>query len=112
MTIRELIQQPHVWMTAGQESATVVSSRVRLARNLAGAAFPGWAGELECYRVWRQLNGLLAELPTLRPLVATGMEELSDLERGLLFERISSAASRRARAAAAAWRCGRTRACR
>ena len=56
----------------------MVSSRVRLARNLEGAAFPGWAGEEECERLWRTLSAHAVEAcPSLRPRLVCEMDELA-----------------------------------
>lgn len=89
MNLRELIERPHVWLAApggGRDSVTV-SSRVRLARNLAGVAFPGWAGEEERERVWQNLRAKLLKLPSMEGAVAAGNAELSERDRLILFER-------------------------
>ncbi len=87
MTLRELIERPHAWPAEEGGPGVAVSSRVRLARNLAGAAFPGWAGEEERERIWRELRGRLLELPALADSAAAGNAELSEQDRFILFER-------------------------
>lgn len=87
MNVAELLARPHAWMAGGESDPVVVSSRVRLARNLEEAAFPDWAGEEERVRVWERLRAALVPLPVLDGPVTAANEELSDLERALLFER-------------------------
>jgi len=44
MRFTTLIKNPADWMTGeGADNAIVLTSRIRLARNLRGEAFPGWA---------------------------------------------------------------------
>lgn len=64
-----------------------VSSRVRLARNLAGHAFPGWAGPDECQRIWEELGPVLQDLPSLDKPYLVANADLSVQERQILFER-------------------------
>ena len=85
--VERLVQQRGAWLQPGQGGGIVVSSRIRLARNLKGAAFPGWAGEEECERIWREVEPQLGALSQLRPGVAIAMPELDELDRQILFER-------------------------
>lgn len=85
--VDRLIQQRGAWLLPGQGGGIVVSSRIRLARNLKGSAFPGWAGEEECERIWRQVQPALSALTNLQPGVAMAMPELDELDRQILFER-------------------------
>ena len=88
MKVGELLNQRSAWLApGGDESGVVVSSRIRLARNLQNVAFPGWAGEDECERVWQRLRDALARIPSLQPCFAVGMGELDDIEKSILFER-------------------------
>ena len=87
MKLDDLLQQPCAWLAAGAETGTVVSSRIRLARNFRGAAFPGWAGEEECERIWQQMRPILLDLKSLAPAFAFSMGELEEFERMILFER-------------------------
>jgi protein arginine kinase len=87
MSFGELFRQPHAWTDDSGGEALVVSSRVRLARNLAGRAFPGWAGEEECVRIWRELEPVLSAAPDMDHPLAAGNEELTPLERQILVER-------------------------
>jgi protein arginine kinase len=87
MIVDDLIRRPAAWLAAGGEAGAVVSSRIRLARNLREAAFPGWAGEEECGKIWQKLRELLQSAPTLAGSFAIGMDELDLLDRQILFER-------------------------
>jgi protein arginine kinase len=65
----------------------VISSRVRLARNLAGSAFPGWAGEDERRAVCQRLCSALIALPELSDGRCYDMGDLQAVEREVLKER-------------------------
>lgn len=81
------MQRPGAWLPAKPDGGVVVSSRIRLARNLKGAAFPGWAGEAECIRVWESLRDPLLACSVMQTSQAVDMDQLSALEKKLLFER-------------------------
>ena len=87
MNVDDLIKQKGSWLATDLDSSTVVSSRIRLARNLNDAAFPGWAGEEECEKIWMELYPMLLALSTLSPAVAASMSELDSLDKQILFER-------------------------
>lgn len=87
MNMDELIRQPGAWLDIEHDSQVVVSTRIRLARNLQKSAFPGWAGVEECERLWRELRAMLLEIPSLSPAESVGMEELDEIEKAILFER-------------------------
>ena len=86
MKITELVQRRAGWMEAGSDSGPVISSRVRLARNLEGRRFPDWADEQEREAVWREMSELFDEFDD-PSFLRFGMEECSPLEKELLFER-------------------------
>lgn len=87
MRIDELMQQPSAWLAVGSGEGPVISSRIRLARNLKDAAFPGWAGAEECERLWTRIQPALEKVPSLQPASALSMGALDELERQILFER-------------------------
>jgi len=70
--------------TAGK---VVVSSRIRLARNLQGKAFPGWAGARERQRVFDTLSDMLMNERLLENPVRIQIEDLDPLELDILRER-------------------------
>jgi protein arginine kinase len=76
------------WLAAsGQHAGIVLSSRIRLARNLAGFAFPTRAREGERLRVLHQLRDVAARVPSLRGAALVRVDECSAQERLLLHER-------------------------
>jgi protein arginine kinase len=94
MILDDLIRSPGAWLAAGTTEGgrealqgIIVSSRIRLARNLEGVAFPGWAGEDECVRIQARVCGILQSLPCLSPSLALDMAELTPIDREFLRER-------------------------
>ncbi len=87
MTIDELLKQPGGWLAPGQDAGIAVSSRLRLARNLKDAAFPGWAGDEECERIWQELRPRLLAMPPVPSPFAMDLGQLDELDKQILFER-------------------------
>ncbi len=76
------------WLAAsGDHAAIVLSSRIRLARNLAGFAFPTRAREGERVRVLHQLREVAGRVPSLRGAALVRVDDCSAQERLLLHER-------------------------
>ena len=76
------------WLDAsGEHSDIVISTRVRLARNLEGYAFTGRARDGERLRVLMQAKEALLDVPNLDDGVLVRVDELSPDERLLLHER-------------------------
>lgn len=65
----------------------VLSTRVRLARNLNGLPFPGWAKESQRREVLQRCCEALASAPRMKDAWKLEMEELTDLEKQILVER-------------------------
>jgi len=88
MKISSLIENTGEWLTAeGPERHIVVSSRVRLARNLKDIPFPGWAKKAERVEVLQTLRGAVEILPEMSEAFAANLESLSPLEKQVLVER-------------------------
>ncbi len=85
--VDELLRNPGAWLKVGAPTGAMVSSRVRLARNLENVAFPGWAGEEESLRIWQTLRPVLEALPGCAAPVALEMENLSRVDKEILIER-------------------------
>ena len=64
-----------------------MSSRVRLARNLSDAAFPGWAKKPERIRVLELLQPAIEALPEMTGAFSGTMDRLSTLDKQVLVER-------------------------
>lgn len=76
------------WLGAsGEHAGIVLSSRIRLARNVAGFAFPARAREGERLRVLHQLRDVAARLPSLRDAAVVRVDECTPQQRLLLHER-------------------------
>lgn len=65
----------------------VMSSRVRLARNIRGSAFPGWAKKPERIRVLESIRPAVASLPEMKDSFSENMDSLSTLDKQILVER-------------------------
>ncbi len=87
MIFDELVKSPGAWLSMRRATGVVMSSRVRLARNLSGMAFPGWAGEAERVQVSGRLREVLGRLRTLANPLFLDMGALDSLERDILCER-------------------------
>lgn len=65
----------------------VLSTRVRLARNLAHQPFPGWAKPSFKRDILTRCMEALAKLPLLKDATFLQMDQLEDLEKQILVER-------------------------
>ena len=83
----DLLKQPGAWLSPDSNNGVMVSSRVRLARNVDGRAFPGWAGEEELVRLWQELCPVIEALPDLTAPLALEISELGRVDREILIER-------------------------
>jgi len=87
MVVDELMKRTRAWLSPRRSSGVVISSRIRLARNVHGVAFPGWAGGAECKRIFDRLCEALTALTGLEDAVVLRLDELAPLERDVLCER-------------------------
>ena len=71
----------------GPHDRIVMSSRVRLARNLRDFSFPGWAKKPERVRVLDTILPAVSALPEMADSFAEAMDNLSALDKQLLVER-------------------------
>ncbi len=71
----------------GPHDRIVMSSRVRLARNLRDTAFPGWAKKPERVRVLELIRPAVEALPEMKDSLAETMDNLSTLDKQILVER-------------------------
>src|SRR6059036_2612032 len=85
----------HAFLTPPAETARrkgpydriVMSSRVRLARNLKEAAFPGWAKKPERVRVLELIRPAVEALPDMKDAFSEAMDSLTTLDKQILVER-------------------------
>ncbi len=88
MRFSTLLKKPAEWMrTPGPESDIVITSRVRLARNLLGHPFPGWARKEDRAFVMDEIRPHLEELSEMRDSFSEEMTKLSAIEKQVLVER-------------------------
>jgi protein arginine kinase len=71
----------------GPHHQIVISSRVRLARNLRNRAFPGWAKKAERTSILELIRPRVEELTEMQDSFSESLQELSALERQVLVER-------------------------
>lgn len=71
----------------GPHDRIVMSSRVRLARNLKEAAFPGWAKKNERIRVLDLIRPAVETLADMTEAFSQSMDSLSTLDKQILVER-------------------------
>jgi len=71
----------------GPHDRIVMSSRVRLARNVRDASFPGWAKKPERIRVLEIIRPVVETLPEMRDAYSQSMDNLTALDKQILVER-------------------------
>src|SRR6266513_2610623 len=71
----------------GPHHEVVISSRVRLARNLRNRPFPGWAKKAERSSILELIRSRVAALPEMQEAFAESLQDLSALDRQVLVER-------------------------
>src|SRR5664279_5260485 len=72
---------------SSSKCAIVLTTRIRLARNLSGSPFPGWAKEAQRSAMLAESLAVVAELPQMKKGLSLTVDELSDLEKQILVER-------------------------
>ncbi|HWD18510.1 MAG TPA: protein arginine kinase [Verrucomicrobiae bacterium] len=88
MTIHEFLTPPvEMARRSGPHDRIVMSSRVRLARNLRGLAFPGWAKKPERVKSLEILRPAVESLPQLPNAFSETMDNLGGLDKQILVER-------------------------
>ena len=88
MRFSTLLKHPSDWMTGHDaETSVVVTSRVRLARNLKSVPFPGWATKGQRGEAFFQLKDLLQELPVMSEGFAHELSDLDSLQKQVWVER-------------------------
>ncbi len=75
------------WIRGGDEAEIVLSSRIRVARNLQGFAFPGRAGPEERADVVERVRAAAERIESLDGGFFWGIEQLEPMDREMLVER-------------------------
>jgi protein arginine kinase len=88
MNIHEFLTPPaEIARREGPYNKIVLSSRVRLARNLKAFAFPGWAKKTERIKALDLIRPAVESLPSMADRFSESMENLSVLDKNILVER-------------------------
>src|SRR5213079_635779 len=88
MKFSSMLSTAGEWLRGeGPHHRVVISSRVRLARNLRNRAFPGWAKKAERTSILEQIRSQVEELPEMQDSFSELLQDLSALEKQVLVER-------------------------
>ena len=88
MRFNTLLKNPADWMAnSGEGNSVVMTSRVRLARNLLGEPFPGWAKKEERVEVLSHIRKEVEGLPQMKGSFSHGLEDLTSVQKQVLVER-------------------------
>src|SRR2546422_6730263 len=82
-----LVPPAEIARRKGPHDRIVMSSRVRLARNLREASFPTWAKKPERIRVLELIRPAIENLPEMKEAFSQSMDSLSTLDKQILVER-------------------------
>lgn len=87
MAFEDLITSNDDWfLKSGPSSEVVVSSRIRLARNLDGRKFPNHANAEEQRKVLTLVQSAVSSIPEISPMKFIRLNEISSLDRQFLTE--------------------------
>ncbi|MCX6980308.1 MAG: protein arginine kinase [Verrucomicrobia bacterium] len=88
MALHNILAESGEWLSGdGPQSHIVISSRVRLARNLRNFAFPGWAKKTDRISVLECVKPAVESLPEMADAYSAYSQDLSALEKQVLVER-------------------------
>lgn len=88
MRFNTLIKNPADWMRgSGPHSEIVMTSRVRLARNLRGSPFPGFSQDQQRIDLLTQVRPIVENLPEMKAGFSDEYTNLSKVRKQVLVER-------------------------
>ena len=88
MRFSTLIKHPADWMTGeGADNAIVLTSRIRLARNLAGVPFPGWAKKHQRAEALEEMRPAVESLTCMKDPFSQELDSLSSVQKQVMVER-------------------------
>jgi protein arginine kinase len=88
MKFSQVMSNAGEWLRGeGPHHQVVVSSRVRLARNLRQRPFPGWAKKAERTQILEQIRPQVEALPEMQDSFSELLQDLSALDKQVLVER-------------------------
>jgi protein arginine kinase len=88
MRFSTLIRHPADWMIGGSvDNAVVLTSRIRLARNLMLVPFPGWATAEQRRLAMEQMLPVIQDLRQMKDAFAQSLSGLTAVQKQVLVER-------------------------
>ncbi len=88
MRFTTLLKNPADWMQGhGPHSEIVMTSRIRLARNLRGWSFPGWSSEKQRVELMNEVRPVVADLPEMKDGFDEEYSNLTKTKKQVLVER-------------------------
>jgi protein arginine kinase len=88
MRFSTLLKHPADWMIGSEDAhSAVITSRIRLARNLRGHPFPGWAKKDERAVILDIIRPAVEDLAPMKDGFSRELSELSSLQKQVLVER-------------------------
>ncbi len=83
----DFINRPGVWLSTDEDTGIVISSRVRLARNLKNSPFPDWAKESEAVKVYDRVRHAIANSDSMKDPLYFEIASMEAVDREVLRER-------------------------
>lgn len=88
MRFSTLIKHPADWMIGAEvDNAIVLTSRIRLARNIRLLPFPGWATKDQRRQAMETILPVIQELPSMKDAFAQTLSGLTSVQKQVLVER-------------------------
>jgi protein arginine kinase len=88
MRFNTLLKNPADWMQGhGPHSEVVMTSRIRLARNLRGWTFPGWSSEKQRVDLMNEVRPVVSALPEMKDGFDEEYANLTKTRKQVLVER-------------------------
>ncbi len=88
MRFSTLVKHPADWMTGGQgDHGAVMTSRIRLARNLRRHPFPGWAKRDQRAAALDLMRPAVEALPAMKDAFSQELGDLTSVQKQVLVER-------------------------
>ena len=88
MRFTTLIKHPADWMASGKDDqCAVLTSRIRLARNLRNHPFPGWAKREQRAAALDLMRPAVEALPAMKDAFSHELGDLSSVQKQVLVER-------------------------
>ena len=88
MKLEDLLYKESEWLKGtGPQSSIVISSRVRLARNLDGYPFFGWAKAKDREKIFNSVKNAIDKSKFMKNTLFLRMKDLTEIDRQFLVER-------------------------